>query len=111
MKIAVIGCGYWGPNLIRNLVQSNKVREVVCCDLSESRLQRMKTLYPLVKTKTDYRELLEEKDLDGVVIATPVGRHFPIARDFLAQGKHVLIEKPMTHSFDSGLELVQLAEE
>jgi predicted dehydrogenase len=111
MKIAVIGCGYWGPNLIRNLVQSNKVRDVVCCDLSEPRLQRMKTLYPAVKTMTDYHELLKENDLDGVVIATPVGHHFPIARDFLAQGKHVMIEKPMTHSFDSGLELVQLAEE
>jgi len=111
MKIAVIGCGYRGPNLIRNLVQSNKVREVVCCDLSESRLQRMKTLYPSVKTRTDYHELLKEKDLDAAVIATPVRHHFPIARDFLAQGKHVLIEKPMAHSFESGLELVQLAEE
>jgi predicted dehydrogenase len=111
VKIAVIGCGYWGPNLIRNLVQSNKVREVVCCDLSESRLQRMQYLYPAVKTRTDYHELLKEKDLDGVVISTPVRHHFPIARDFLAHGKNVLIEKPMTHSFESGLELVQLAEE
>ena len=111
MKIAVIGCGYWGPNLIRNLVQSTKVREVVCCDLSEPRLQRMKYLYPSVKTKTDYHELLKEKDLDAAVIATPVRHHFPIARDFLSQGKHVLIEKPLTHSFESGLELVHLAEE
>jgi predicted dehydrogenase len=111
MKVGVIGCGYWGPNLIRNLVQSNKVPEVICCDLSESRLQRMKYLYPGIRTETDYKKLLKEEDLNGVMISTPVATHFPIAREFLTRGKHVMIEKPLTDSFDSGLELVKLAEE
>src|SRR4030043_635991 len=111
MKIAVIGCGYWGPNLIRNFVQSNKIEELTCCDLDQKRLDRMKSLYPSIKVLTDYKELLQMPDLDGVAIATPVKTHHPIAKEFLSQGKHVFIEKPLTHSFDTALELVKLAEE
>jgi predicted dehydrogenase len=111
MKIAVIGCGYWGPNLVRNFVQSNQVRELICCDLDQKRLDHMKTLYPSVKVLTDHMELLHMPDLDGVAIATPVMTHHPIAKEFLDQGKHVFIEKPLTHSYDTALELVKLAEE
>ncbi len=111
MKIAVIGCGYWGPNLVRNFVQSNKVRELTCCDLDQTRLDRMKTLYPSIKILSDYKELLKRPDLDAVVIATPVKTHHPIAKEFLDQGKHVFIEKPLTHSYDTALDLVKLAEE
>jgi len=111
MKIAVIGCGYWGPNLVRNFVQSNKVRELICCDLDQKRLDHMKDLYPSVKVLSDYKELIRMPDLDAVVIATPTKTHHPIAKDFLDQGKHVLVEKPLTHSFDTALELVKLAEE
>jgi len=111
MKIAVIGCGYWGPNLVRNFVQSNQVRELICCDLDQKRLDHMKKLYPSVKVLSDYKELLKMPDLDGVAIATPVKTHHPIAKEFLDQGKHVFIEKPMTHSYDTALELVKLAEE
>ena len=111
MKIAVIGCGYWGPNLVRNFVQSNQVRELICCDLDQKRLDHMKNLYPSVKVLSDYKELLKMPDLDGVAIATPVKTHHPIAKEFLDQGKHVFIEKPMTHSYETALELVKLAEE
>jgi len=111
MKVAVIGCGYWGPNLIRNFVQSNKVEELICCDVDQKRLDRMKSLYPSVQAVTDYQELLRLPDLDAVAIATPVKTHHPLAKDFLLNGKHVFIEKPMTHSYETGLELVQLAEE
>jgi predicted dehydrogenase len=111
MKVAVIGCGYWGPNLIRNFVQSNKIEELTCCDLDQKRLDRMKNLYPSVKVLSDYKELLHKPDLDAVAIATPVKTHYPLAKEFLSQGKHVLIEKPMTHSYDTALELVKLAEE
>jgi predicted dehydrogenase len=110
MKIAVIGCGYWGPNLVRNFVQSNQVRELICCDLDQKRLDRMKNLYPSVKVLLDYKELLQMPDLDGVAIATPVKTHHSIAKEFLDQGKHVFIEKPLTHSYDTALELVKLAE-
>jgi predicted dehydrogenase len=111
MKIAVIGCGYWGPNLVRNFVQSNKVKEVICCDLDQKRLARMKSLYPSITTTTNYEELLNMSDLKAVAIATGVRFHHPIAKDFLSQGKHVYVEKPFTHSYESALELVNLAEE
>ena len=111
MKIAVIGCGYWGPNLVRNFIQSNKVQELICCDLDQKRLDHMKNLYPSVKVLSNYKELLQMPDLDGVAIATPVKTHHPIAKEFLDQGKHVFIEKPLTHSYDTALELVKLAEE
>jgi len=110
MKIAVIGCGYWGPNLVRNFVQSNKVRELICCDLDQKRLDHMKKLYPSVKVLPDYKELLKVSDLDAVAIATPVKTHHPIAKDFLSREKHVFVEKPFTHSYESALELVELAE-
>ena len=111
MKIAVIGCGYWGPNLVRNFTQLNKVDELYCCDLDPKRLERVKTLFPSVKETQDYKELLKMPDLDGVVIATPVFSHYPLAREFLEQGKHVMVEKPLTHSLDSCLNLIKLAEE
>src|SRR5512136_1134646 len=93
MKIAVVGCGYWGPNLVRNFVQSNKVQELICCDLDQKRLDHLKNLYPTVRVLTDYKTLLDEDDLDAVAIATPVKTHFPIAQEFLSRGKHVLVEK------------------
>ena len=83
MKIAVIGCGYWGPNLIRNFYQSNRVEGLICCDLDQKRLDHLKTLYPGIKTQTDYRTLLDLSDLGGVVIATPVRTHYPLAKEFL----------------------------
>jgi predicted dehydrogenase len=111
VKIGVIGCGYWGPNLIRNFIQSNKVRELICCDLDQKRLARMKVLYPSITTTAKYEELLNMNDLDGVAIATPVKFHHPLAKEFLLKGKHVFIEKPITDSYESALELVKIAEE
>ena len=111
MKIAVIGCGYWGPNLVRNFSQLNKVDELYCCDLDSKKLERVKHLYPAVKPIQDYRQLLEMPDLDGVAIATPVHSHYPLAKVFLEHDKHVLVEKPLTHSQESCLELIKMAEE
>jgi predicted dehydrogenase len=71
----------------------------------------MKGLYPSVEGLTDYKKLLQMSDLDGVAIATPVKAHHPIAKDFLAQGKHVFIELPLTHSYETALELIKVAEE
>ena len=110
MKLAVIGCGYWGPNLIRNFYQSNRVRELICCDLDPTRLERMKSLYPAITGLSDYKELLQMSDLDAVAIATPAKSHHPIAKDFLSHGKHVFIEKPLTHSCETALDLIKVAE-
>jgi len=111
MKLAVIGCGYWGPNLVRNFVQSNKVKELICCDPDQKRLTRMKNLYPSVAITPNYEDLLDMNDLNAVAIATPIQFHYPIAKEFLSRGKHVYVEKPFTHSYESALELVNLAEE
>lgn len=110
MKLAVIGCGYWGPNLIRNFYQSNRVRELICCDLDQKRLDKMITLYSGIKGVNDYNELLKIPDLDAVAIATPAKTHHLIAKEFLSYGKHVFIEKPLTHSQETALDLIQLAE-
>lgn len=110
MKLAVIGCGYWGPNLVRNFIQSRKVDEVICCDINPQRLQHMKQLYPSVGIVSDHTELLERGDLDAVAIATPVRSHYPLAREFLTHGKHVIVEKPLSHSSETAMELVKLAE-
>ncbi|MEW6184394.1 MAG: Gfo/Idh/MocA family oxidoreductase [Thermodesulfobacteriota bacterium] len=111
MKIAVIGCGYWGPNLLRNFSQLNKVNELVCCDQDPKKLGRVKNLFPNVKCFQEYQKLLEMDDLDGVAIATPVFSHYPLAKAFLEHGKHVLVEKPLTHSLESSADLVKAAEE
>jgi predicted dehydrogenase len=111
MKIAVIGCGYWGPNLVRNFSQLNKVDELYTCDLDPKRLERVTNLFPSAKGVSDYKELLKMPDLDGAVIATPVHSHYSLARDFLEHGKHVLVEKPLTHSLESSLDLSKKAEE
>ncbi len=111
MKIAVIGCGYWGPNLVRNFIQTGRVQELICCDLDSKRLERMKTLYPAVETVSDYKILLDRPELDAAAIATPVKTHHAIAREFLSAGKHVFIEKPLTHSYETALDLIGLAED
>jgi predicted dehydrogenase len=111
MKIAVLGCGYWGPNLIRNFFQLNKCEELFCCDPDQKRLERVKHLFPSIKPVQDYKKLLEMEDLDGVAIATPVKSHYSLARAFLEKGKHVLVEKPMTHSQESSLDLIKIAED
>ena len=111
MKIAVLGCGYWGPNLVRNFSQLNKVDELYCCDPDTEKLDRVKHLFPSVMGIQDYKELMKMPDLDGVAIATPVHSHYPLAKEFLEQGKHVLVEKPLTHSQESSLKLIKMAEE
>jgi predicted dehydrogenase len=111
MKIAVLGCGYWGPNLVRNFSQLNKIDDLYCCDPDIKKLDRVKHLFPSVRGIQDYKELMQMPDLNGVAIATPVYSHFPLARGFIEQGKHVLVEKPLTHSQESSLELIKLAEE
>jgi predicted dehydrogenase len=111
MKIGVVGCGYWGPNLVRNLIQLNKVDELYCCDLDSKKLERVQSLFPSVKSFKDHKEMLKMPDLDGVVIATPVNTHYPLAKEFLDEGIHVMVEKPLTHSQESSAKLIKLAEE
>ena len=110
IKVAVIGCGYWGPNLIRNFSTTPGAELVAICDLQPERLAKFKAQYPSVETTSDYAALLARDDLDAVAIATPVSTHFPLAKAALAAGKHVMVEKPMTATVAEAQELVALAE-
>jgi predicted dehydrogenase len=111
IKVGVVGCGYWGPNLIRNLRQTPDSQLKVICDTSEQRLRHMRRLYPEVATTNSFDELLNDPDLDAMVIATPVRFHYEMAKAALKAGKHVFIEKPMARSVAEGEELVALAEQ
>jgi predicted dehydrogenase len=109
-RIGVIGCGYWGPNLIRNFVTCPETELVWACDLDEERLEKVLRPYPGVRKTTDLKDILTDDGIDAIAIATPVHSHFPIAKACLESGKHVLIEKPLASSVAQGEELVNLAE-
>ena len=109
IKVGVAGCGYWGPNLIRNFRALPDCHLKMMCDLSTARLKHLRSLYPEVEGETDYRHMLNGINLDAVVIATNVKTHFPLAKAALLAGKHTFIEKPMAASVEHCEELVDIA--
>jgi predicted dehydrogenase len=108
--VGVIGCGYWGPNIIRNLFDTADCRVAAACDLSTARLDAITQRHPSLRVTTSIDDVLRAPDVDAVVVATPVSTHYEIARRALEAGKHVLVEKPMTTSAAQAEELVELAE-
>lgn len=110
IRIAVIGAGYWGPNLVRNFNQSREVKVSLVCDLDASRRDHIRNLYPHVRVTEDHREATQGDDVDAVCIATPVRWHYEMASEALSSGKHVLVEKPMTTDVTEAESLVDLAE-
>lgn len=110
-RIAVVGCGYWGPNFVRNFSQLPDSEVAVCCDLREERLRHMRTLYPFVRTTTQLDRVLEDPTINAVVIATPVTSHHRIGMACLRAGKNVLIEKPIAASAREAADLGNAAEE
>ncbi|MBW8001943.1 MAG: Gfo/Idh/MocA family oxidoreductase [Planctomycetes bacterium] len=110
LNIAVVGCGYWGPNLIRNFNALPGCRVKTICDSDSSRLEHLKTLYPLVETTGDFDRIIKDDKLDAVVIATPVRFHFEMAKKSLEAGKHTFIEKPMASSATECKKLIAMAE-
>jgi predicted dehydrogenase len=109
INVGVIGSGYWGPNLIRNLVELASSNLMAVADLREDRLAHIKTRYPGVKVTTDYRDMFS-MPLDAIVVATPPATHFRIAYDCMQNDRHVLVEKPLTLSSLEAEELIGLAE-
>ena len=109
LTIGVIGCGYWGPNLIRNFLSLDGSTVKTVCDLSEQRLAHIKRHYPGVATTTDAEAIFNDSAIDAVAIATPVHAHFILAKSALSSGKHVFIEKPMASSAAQCEELNALA--
>ncbi|MDH3286073.1 MAG: Gfo/Idh/MocA family oxidoreductase, partial [Acidobacteriota bacterium] len=111
MKLAVIGAGYWGPNLVRVFVQHPDVRSVVVCDIDQSRLDRMLKLYPAVEVASDFDRVLTDETIDAVVIAVPAALHYDFARRALLAGKDVLVEKPLASTVSEGEDLCRLAQD
>ncbi len=109
-NVAVIGCGYWGPNLVRNFRSLPGVRVSVICDRTRERLDHLGQLYPEVEKSTDVRRITEDEGIDLVAIATPVSTHHSLARACLDAGKHTFVEKPMAATSDQCRELIALAE-
>jgi predicted dehydrogenase len=95
VRIGLIGYGYWGPNLARNFHQLPEAWLLACADADPSRLNEAARFYSFQQTATDYRELVDNPLLDGIVVATPARSHYRIARAALEGGKHVLVEKPL----------------
>ncbi len=110
MKIGVIGYGYWGPNLVRNFAEIEGTELKWCADKRADRLALVKKRYPSINVTDNTDDILEDPGVDAVVIATPVSTHYPLARQALERGKHVLVEKPMTGSVAEGQELLELAD-
>ncbi|MCC6613255.1 MAG: Gfo/Idh/MocA family oxidoreductase [Anaerolineae bacterium] len=109
IPLAVVGSGYWGPNLIRNIANLPDAALHTVCDLNEKALAQNSQRYPGVRTTTDYDALLRDPDIQGVVLATPAHLHAEQARAALEAGKHVMVEKPLALSSDDALALVELA--
>jgi predicted dehydrogenase len=109
--LAVIGAGYWGPNLVRNAMATPAMNLRWLCDLDEDRARRVLGPYSTVATTDSFDMILEDPAVHAVAIATPAATHFPLAIAALDAGKHVLVEKPLTSSLDDGKKLVQAAED
>ncbi|MEQ1851775.1 MAG: Gfo/Idh/MocA family oxidoreductase, partial [Chthoniobacteraceae bacterium] len=110
VSVGVVGCGYWGPNLVRNFRSLPNCHVKALCDASQSRLNHMRSLYSDVEGHTDFKHLLNGIDLDAVVVAAPVRYHYSLAKAALLAGKHTLIEKPMASSSAECEELIDIAE-
>jgi predicted dehydrogenase len=109
LRVAVIGCGYWGPNFIRNFTQFPGVEMKIAIDLNKERLRHVAQLYH-VATSTELDDVLQDAEIDAAVVATPVSTHHPITKQLLEAGKHVLVEKPMAASVPEARDLIQIAE-
>jgi predicted dehydrogenase len=109
--VAVVGAGYWGPNLVRNASATSAMRLRWLCDLDENRAKAVLGPYSSVPTTTSYDRVLDDPDVQAVAIATPAATHFDLALAALNAGKHVLVEKPLTSDVADGVKLVELAKE
>jgi len=107
-NIAVVGCGYWGKNLVRNFAELDALHTI--CDADPGKLEDSKSLCPEVNTEIDYHKVLVNQQIQGVVIATPAVSHYLMAKEALGSDKDVFVEKPLALEIRQGEELVELAE-
>src|SRR6058998_2302755 len=110
IRTGVIGYGYWGPNIVRNLRGLEGCQLAAVCDQSPAALQRVRQAYPDLPVSTNPRDLLTSPQIDAVAVVTPVGTHFELAKAALENGKHVFVEKPFTSTTQQAEELIELAD-
>jgi len=110
VTVGVFGCGYWGPLLIRNLKGLPGCQLKAVCDPDVARMKHICALYPDLEGITASQQLIAARDVNAVVIATPVKSHYPLAKASLLAGKHTFIEKPMATSSQECEELIDIAE-
>jgi predicted dehydrogenase len=109
MVLGLIGVGYWGPNLLRTLNNNPSIKLKLIIEISNERQLYIKSTYPNITVSGQLSDLLQDSEIEGVVIATPVHTHFKLAKQCLQAQKHILVEKPLTASYEEGLELKKLS--
>ena len=109
VKFGVIGYGYWGPNVVRNLDHLEGSQVVAVCDKSPTSRKRIQRAHPHVKVVTDSADLLSSTEIDAIAVVTPVWTHYELTKAALEQGKHVFVEKPFTSDSNQAEELINLA--
>ena len=110
LRIGVVGYGYWGPNIVRNLMNTDGVTVALVCDINPKSLVRLRHMYPSQEVTTNPDHVLSSPEIDAVAVVTPPSLHFPMARTALENGKHVFVEKPFTRSADEAEQLIELAD-
>jgi predicted dehydrogenase len=111
IDVAVIGCGYWGNNLIRNFEAADSLNLVAVCDVMRERVEEIQKEYPQVLISTDFETVMTDRTIDAIAIATPISTHFLLAKKTLLNNKHVFLEKPMAMKSEEARELLDLSKE
>src|SRR5580692_383107 len=109
VKFGVVGYGYWGPNVVRNLDRLDEAEVVAVCDKSPASRKKVAKLYPDVLVTDDAADLMSSPEIDAIAVVTPVWTHYELAKAALQNGKHVFVEKPFTSNADQAQELIDLA--
>jgi len=111
VTVAIVGYGYWGPNLVRNYLELPTADIAMVCDQRLSQLEKAHARYPSLPVTQSYDDVLTDPDVDAVLLATPISTHYTLARAALEAGKHVFVEKPMTADAAHARELVAFADQ
>lgn len=109
LHVGIIGLGYWGPNYVRNFFRNTNTKVSWLCDLSDHALKEIRRTYPSIQITKNYKQILQDKKIDCIAIATPPNSHYMIAKDSLLSNKHVLIAKPLATNAAHAKELLAIA--
>jgi predicted dehydrogenase len=110
INFAVVGFGYWGPNIVRNFNSVKGAQVISVCDKESTALKRVQESYPGIQITHDFNEIISSTRIDAVAVVTPVSTHYELAKKALENGKHVFVEKPFTHTVNQAEKLIELAE-